>query len=598
MVKVKKFQSPLNEDSVFGGNFKNAPGLKGTPVNNSSSNNDDSPFGALNDNDVVTVIGPDQKVYNIEAIRENTAFIYRIITKEYPGLSAFLAMLKPLYTFDVPTMATDGFHIFINPSFFVKLHNIKPYLGPTYVIMHELYHNLFAHFKREHENGGNFPNHMKCNYAQDIEINTRLEDQNPDDFRGLTEQIGGVIDWKYKGWLWEDIYPELKDDQQMQSQPSVPNGGSQQQSQGQQSQGQQGSQQQNQQGNQSSQDQQNSQGQQSQGQGSQDQQSGGQDSQGQDQSNQPDSQDSGNGQGSEGQDKNPSHQPNGEKITEGTTGENVQGRFSDVLSKEEGKKIAKRAGRPYTDEMNNSDPKQIWDKAINNNMGALKSIDKGTPSGQPGTGIFETIKKILERYKPTQNWKKILEKYMNDAFMEEDSKFPQKKYIGYDRYKRYDDDVEDGLREVCILFDASGSVMGTDGAHEQFVSEINEVFKRVKIQEGTIACFADGVDQNHIVKFKRRLPDDAFTVHISGGTNYTAAIEWINYHYKRNLPGCVIILSDSDITGFGGERMPVYKWMKDRMIWFIINNSSSTKENLLKNIPAGKPIIVEERDLK
>ena len=546
-MKVRKYAiqenaSSINEDAIFGASLEDAPNA------------------VLNDPDNPTVIGPDGKVYNMEGIRDNVKFIYSMIVKEYPALSYFLALLQPVYTFDIPTMATDGYHIFINPAFYVQLQTTKPFLAPTFVILHELYHNLLCHFKREEQRGGEFPNHTKCNLAQDHEINNLLEDQDPG-FANITQLIGGYCDKQYRGMIWENIYPLLKDDP-MQNQPQVSQGG--------------GSGQGQSQGNQQIQGGSQGQGGQ-QGQGNQQGQGGGQ---GQ-----------GNQQGQSSGQGNGSPQVSSDSVNK--TDSSKQGGYSDTLSKAQGEQIAKRAGVPYTDEQKNNDAKDIWKRAIEGKQGDnLKDMPS---TGHGGTGgLYERIRQIREMFKPTQDWRKILAKYMNDAFMEEDVKFPQKKYISSDRYKRYEDEIGDGLREVCMMFDASGSVWGTPRAFEQFISEINNIFKKVHVSEGTIAQFAWDINERGIFKFKKKLDPEKFTVNCDGGTNYNAALTWANNYFKKELPGCVVIFTDSDIA-----RTPVnvhYKWMDKKLIWFIID--TGFKEEILQRNLFGKVIIVDQKDIK
>lgn len=557
-MKVRKYAiqenaSSINEDAIFGASLEDAPNA------------------VLNDPDNPTVIGPDGKAYNMEGIRDNVKFIYSMIVKEYPALSYFLALLQPVYTFDVPTMATDGYHIFINPKFYVELQTKKPFLAPTFVILHELYHNLLCHAKREEQRGGEFPSHTKCNLAQDHEINNLLEDQDPG-FADITQLIGGYCDKQYRGMIWENIYPLLKDDP-MQNQPQVGQGGGGGQSG-------QGNQQQSQGSSQGG----------AQGQGDNQGQGSGSSGQSGNQGQAGQGQGSGNDQ-QQGNQGNGSPQVSSDSVNE--TDSSKQGGYSDTLSKAQGEQIAKRAGVPYTDEQKNNDAKDIWKRAIEGKQGDnLKDMPS---NGQGGSGLYERIRQIREMFKPTQDWRKLLAKYMNDAFMEEDVKFPQKKYISSDRYKRYEDEIADGLREVCMMYDVSGSVWGTSGAFEQFISEINSIFKKVHISDGTIVQFADGIEEKNIFKFKKRLKPEAFNIKNSGGTNYNAALTWANDYYKKKMPGCVILFTDADITYT--DLSVHYRWMDKKLIWFIID-SGNYKEKILERNLFGKVIIVDQKDIK
>lgn len=141
-------------------------------------------FGDItNFKDCDVVYGPDGTQYNpkfICAVVEDAVNIINLINEGV--IKDFLAALPFVYTFSIPTMATDGKHIFMNPGFIMQLLSMceNSPIGISFVIIHEVYHNLFKHQEREAADPARFTDHTKANYAQDYEINWVIEHSYPD----------------------------------------------------------------------------------------------------------------------------------------------------------------------------------------------------------------------------------------------------------------------------------------------------------------------------------------------------------------------------------------------------------------------------------
>lgn len=123
-----------------------------------------------------------------------------------PYFRGFVNKLRPVYTFRVPTQATDGYSIYINPQFTYNM----DLTGKVFVMAHEIMHCVLNHMRR-----GKSHDPEKSNIAADYEVNISLVDL------GLVKQavidkLGGLIDTKYSGWGYEKIYD---------SNPSAPNSG-------------------------------------------------------------------------------------------------------------------------------------------------------------------------------------------------------------------------------------------------------------------------------------------------------------------------------------------------------------------------------------
>lgn len=188
------------------------------------------------------VIGPDGTIYDTAQIIALVNNACDELTKMTKGLiNEYLVALPIVYTFQVQTMATDTKYIYINPGFVLELVKCcgDTVIGIAFVILHEVYHNLYLHHEREAANPSKFSNHDKANDAQDYEINWIIEhtfpdmrseiEVDPDDpddspfeedgvtrkqiMSGVTKTCHGLIDDKFGGMAWEDIYdllPESK----------------------------------------------------------------------------------------------------------------------------------------------------------------------------------------------------------------------------------------------------------------------------------------------------------------------------------------------------------------------------------------------------
>ena len=93
-----------------------------------------------------------------------------------------------------PTMATDGFNIFINPTFVDEI-NEEETIG---VIAHEVMHCILGHADRK----GTRRHHL-WNIAADYATNLILNDA------GVLLPKSALMDWSFKGMTSEDIYLDL-----------------------------------------------------------------------------------------------------------------------------------------------------------------------------------------------------------------------------------------------------------------------------------------------------------------------------------------------------------------------------------------------------
>jgi hypothetical protein len=107
-----------------------------------------------------------------------------------PFFNAFINRLRPVYTFRIPTQATDGRNLFINPQFTANL----DLTGKVFVMAHEIMHCVLNHLRR-----GKAHDPEASNVAADYEVNITLADMGLVKM-GTMQKLGALVDKKYSGW--------------------------------------------------------------------------------------------------------------------------------------------------------------------------------------------------------------------------------------------------------------------------------------------------------------------------------------------------------------------------------------------------------------
>ena len=209
-------------------------------------------------NDADKVIGPDGTMYDMHDVKMIIQYcIDMAISMSLGYLAPLFRSLTVCYTFAYDTMATNGTFLFINPGFvYTLIDNCDGTLdGVIFVLVHEVYHNLFKHSQRLADQPDVFSpyDQYTSNVAADLEINWIIENtlydnrtmqeweeakaDDPNDvcpyvldkngkpvmvdingvkkpirrlpFIGITNKISGQYDEKYAGWTYENIYKDL-----------------------------------------------------------------------------------------------------------------------------------------------------------------------------------------------------------------------------------------------------------------------------------------------------------------------------------------------------------------------------------------------------
>jgi predicted metal-dependent peptidase len=194
--------------------------------------------GTATMNDAPFVLMPDGTVVDMKFVRSILGeAIDTVIDMIDPSLEKYFRYLHIFYTCTLETFATTNDTLAINPGFALRLYKKGETMqsGGTalvaYVLMHECYHTIFGHCDDPQgielcAKGKEYSE--RVNRAMDYQINWVLEHSTwyfDDDsgnkefpFTGMTKMAGGVINDKFKGMDWPEIYHilEMNDDKDKQ----------------------------------------------------------------------------------------------------------------------------------------------------------------------------------------------------------------------------------------------------------------------------------------------------------------------------------------------------------------------------------------------
>lgn len=149
------------------------------------------------DNCTWAVIPGTDTLINMVSIRQMIRGVLSYINFHFKFLFQYANSLKIVYTFNVPTMATDGFRVLINPGFVKWLYDTAQVGGVMFVFVHELFHCLVDHPARMKKDGRYLSNHSIANEAADNEINYLIEQLTDEEgevmFEDATEICGGCL---------------------------------------------------------------------------------------------------------------------------------------------------------------------------------------------------------------------------------------------------------------------------------------------------------------------------------------------------------------------------------------------------------------------
>lgn len=372
---------------------------------------------------------------------QRLALIY--IDSRFPFFSNLLRNLTWIYTFQVPTQATDGTRILVNPEFTSGL-SIKE---KAFVMMHECMHCALNHMERR---GSRDP--YKSNIAADYEVNDLLVMDGIVSASDINK-IGALYDSKYDGMNFEHIYslnppgppqPPTQEGGQQGSGNGIGGGGNDDGT----GKGSGGDKSDNKNGKSSS---------------------------------------SSNGSGAEGLNGNTTGGGSSNQQANQKTREQAAEACSSVggfVDQEDGAKIAKSEGYDEGDckVKSKSEVTREWEEA---------SIEACSKANSPGVGNI--MHRIQDVYMTSTDWKGELKKYVGRALnnMDTNSRLGKKKWLAQGEIKKYDSPSEDAFDQVIFLIDSSGSI--SDKLLQTLCSECYTICKKKKVKKVVYIYYDDGI---------------------------------------------------------------------------------------------------------
>ena len=534
---------------------------------------------------------------------QRLAMIY--VDSNFPFFSSLLRNLTWIYTFQVPTQATDGTRLLVNPEFTSKL-SIKM---KAFVMMHEVMHCALDHMQR-----GKGHNPEKSNIAADYEVNALLK---MDGVVTESDLKPYLYDSKYEGMSYEHIYslnpqgPKAPDTQQGGQQGS--GGGQSGDGEGQSGDGNQG--QQNTGSSDKDIDKMTGQeaandaaksanraedaaedakkngdrksSQKAQAAADKARQAA---NEAQDAANQGDEQtakqkakearDAANEAQASAQEGKSNSNGNGSsqasekaRSAAAKSGTSAGG----FVSQEVGAEIARSEG--YGDEdckvETSSQVTQNWKDTV---------IEACSKNNAPGKGYM--VSQFKDYYMTSHDWKGDLKKYMGKALsnIDMDTKLGKKKWLAQDQIKKYDKPSESAIDSVIFLIDCSGSV--SDKLLQNIISECYTICKRKKISKVTYIYYDDGIRQMEtndtvkhdgvlndamVSKIKRGNARPKSEIHGRGGNNEELVMKELEAMLKKSHKRPELVMWFTD--GYTYSRPAKPKNIK-HMIWVIYDNTN------------------------
>jgi predicted metal-dependent peptidase/uncharacterized protein YodC (DUF2158 family) len=502
------------------------------------------------------------------------------IVAQSPLFEPYVHKFTPIYTWLVPTMATDGTRLFINPLFANKL----SWEQKIFVIIHEIMHCALLHMDRMKSRNATVMISGKpaslFNIAGDYEINDIIVDTLSDFDEEFIKKLGGLYDVQWLNFPVEVIYDELK--KTIPKMPPNPNKNENQ-----------GANKGEGEGRQAGSGQPGGHGK-GQGKGEASALSVGSKvkvkstgekgvvtainsdgtyevgplnegykredlvsldpGQGQGEG--------GQGQGGEGEkseDKGvggagdeESYDQNAEYDPAGTGG---------IISSERGKKIAKASGYEEGEMGPDENPTDKWRVEVPKMLDRAAKWQKRRGQGKGGA----LVKALYKLHRGDVNWQNMFRRYVATALSPEVyQKIGNKKYLGGEYLRYGEKHKQDALENIVVLVDVSGS-MGQE-ALNKILNEINNIIFSKRVNKIVVAFFDDGVDDKSVQTIKKMsrpyIPKD---VKGGGGTNFQKALDWVKEHLRDRVSLCVFMTD-------GEAPMPKKPSYAHKFIWVVYGN--------------------------
>jgi predicted metal-dependent peptidase len=432
----------------------------------------------LADHDVVYTL--DGRAIDMKhLIREMESAKIAIIGKE-PLLGPYIHNFVPIYTWLVPTMATDGTRLFVNPSFADEL----DWHAKIFVILHEIMHCILLHTKR----GKDFDPEVS-NIAADYEVNALLVDTVSFFTEVFVKKWKGFINMEWLGDNFEKIYKRIeKDYPKGQTNNDKHKGGP--------------------------------------------CQCGAPGDQGQP--------GEGSGQGSgEGRGQGACSCGGSGGGGDFMTPEGIDpGQNGAIISEELGRRIAKASGYDDKEAGDDSANEEKWTQAANE---IVKKAGKGNGAGTSGRG--GGLVQALERlHKGDVNWMSILKRYIGKALAPDPYyKVGAKKHLSSPLIRRGFHNAYDALDNIVVLVDTSGSMYSNPKTIPRILNEVNQLLFAKKVKEIKLVFFDSDIGEVEKIKGGSKGTPKIKSAPVGGGTMFKPCFDWLN---KLGNISLVIFITD------------------------------------------------------
>jgi len=484
--------------------------------------------------------------------RTKVEYAGQVLPTKFPFFAEILFNQQIIYTYDsrIPTAATDGHRIFINPNFFYPMSTRQV----LFVLAHEVMHTALLHTVRQYSR-----DHNRWNIAADHEINLLLAYDKILSIEEITNELHGYANPEYKGQTAEEIYNDP--DLQVGNKPSSGEPESD--------------------GNSMPEDEVPSNGESG---------SGGDPAPGGE---------SENGESGSGGDPAPGRESeNGEPGSGGDPapgGESESDRPSDidketndsehpiteirgpktgeVITREEGDAIARREGIDVDGDSSLPAKNEDLLKREIREAAQRHLTNRSSTAGRGNNGSL--YQRIMQLTEPKINWKQVLSKYIGKLASSSEFKMPNRRFVSRGEYRHGLVDEFSMLERAAIVFDVSGSIANE---FPIIAAEVTGIVKSKKVKRIHIVPFADSVVTPFEIKgSKKPTPEDFAKVATGGGTSgFNAVVDYINEKTRKN-PDFVVIITDGYLYGdFPPKITP--KWSK-KVIWLIFDNPNFNPGN-------------------
>ena len=441
-----------------------------------------------------------------------------VIVSQSPLFAPYVHKFVPIYTWLVPTMATDGTRLFVNPSFANKLE----WEQKIFVIIHEIMHCVLLHMERMKARdamvmGSDGKPVSLFNIAADFEINAIIVDTLNDFNEDFIKKIHGLYDVKYLNIPVEQIYDEIK--KNIPKMPPNPNKNNNKPGQG------------------------------------------------------------GEGEGGNGKDKNKEGEGTGKGKGKGKKDKPQPGQgeggiydqmdsydpagTGSIISSDVGKKIAKESG--YGEDEIGPDENPV-DKWRVEGSKLLEKAEKGQKHAGKGKGTA-LVNALYKLHRGDVNWQNLFRRYVSTALSPEVyQKIGNKKHLGGEFLRYGEKQKQDAMEHIVVAVDVSGS-MGEE-ALRKILNEINQIIFSKRVNKITVLFFDDGVDDKSVQTIKRMgKPYIPKNISGGGGTNFQKVLDWVNEHLKDRI-SLMVFMTD------GGAPNPKKPPYAHKFIWMIYDNPS------------------------